>query len=72
MEGFEQSSSDNKSNMWNKEMSIVLKYENLQGPYVQILWIFPLFFCLQLVYSLTNVVQLPTNLVWSCVISGQI
>lgn len=44
MEGFEQSSSDNKSNMWNKEMSSVLKYENLQGPYVQILWVFSLFF----------------------------
>lgn len=44
MEGFEQSSSDNKAIMGNMEMSSTLKYENLLGPYVQVLWVFLLFF----------------------------
>ena len=40
-----------KAIMGNTEMSSVLKYENLPGPYAQILWGFFMFFCLQLVYS---------------------
>ena len=40
-----------KAIMGNTEMSSTLKYENLLGPYVQVLWVFLLFFCLELVYS---------------------